>query len=45
MIQITEEELEIIFEALSIAGAQELFDNRFDDLYDALEARQPKNEN
>jgi hypothetical protein len=39
MITITEEELEIIKEALGIAGASEYFDSRFDDLYDALVER------
>ena len=38
-ITITPEELELILEALNYAGSLDLFDSKYDDLYDALESR------
>lgn len=39
MVTLTEEELEIIFEALNIAGSVKVNDSKFDDLFDALKER------
>lgn len=39
MITITEKELELILEALNIAGSVDVDDERFDNLYDELKER------
>lgn len=39
MITITNEELEIILKALGLAGAVDVENSAFDDLYDELESR------